>query len=114
MSKRIVPDQAESGKCLPDLICPQPACRARCCLVPARFQIHCPTCGWGCALTYPQQAELLDALHGISDLPLAAYLQILAAQTSSLPPASGQTASCGKALRARWPVVTLRLTGIRL
>ncbi len=80
MTELIVPEPPDPGNSPNDLICPIAGCRARCSFSSARFQVWCPTCGWQHDLTSSQHAELVDALLGISDLPLAQYLLILATQ----------------------------------
>lgn len=97
------------------LICPQPDCRAACTFASEARQIICPTCGWQHSLSAGEYDDLLDALDGISDLPIAAYLQILAAQDSPAPPppcggAFPQGTRAGDLL----PVFALLLAGARL
>lgn len=61
-----------------DLACPRPACRANCYFSSQAERIWCPTCGWIMNLTAEQATEITEALLGISELPIAQYLLILA------------------------------------
>ena len=68
-----------------DLICPR--CYAACTFSSTTRQVACLTCGWAVALTDTQHAEIVEALSGITTLPVPAYLHLLALQD----PASAAT-----------------------
>src|SRR6476469_1230853 len=86
MSDYMIPRSAQVRKSAADLspgtdlICPQPACRSGCYFSSPAHRVWCPTCGWALNLTTEQTIEITEALLGISDLPIAQYLIILAAQ----------------------------------
>src|SRR5689334_13470881 len=69
-----------------DLICPQ--CRGTCTFSSEQQFVAC-RCGWHHTLTDEQHTDLLDAIMGITDLNVPAYLTILAAGKQSPPPAAG-------------------------
>lgn len=72
-----------------DLVCPIAACRVACSFSSAQRRCWCARCGWSAALTPEQTAEIVDALAGITDLNVPAYLLGLAASAPPPPAASG-------------------------
>ncbi len=78
MCNLILTDSAPSRNPTSDLICPR--CYAVCSFSSAACCVRCIACAWAVTLTPDQHAELVEALTGISPLPVPAYLQILALQ----------------------------------
>jgi len=61
-----------------DLICP--TCHATCAFSSATRCVRCLSCGWVVTLTPDKASELVDALAGITTLPVPAYLHLLTLQ----------------------------------
>ena len=57
-----------------DFICPVPTCRATCAFSAQARCVTCRVCGLVLHLTAEQTAELVDAVLGISELHIPAYL----------------------------------------
>ncbi len=91
MNKYIIPRSAQARKSIADLypatdlICPQPGCRSGGYFSSPAERVWCPTCGWALTLTREQTTEIAEALLGISELPVAQYLLILATQRAGVP-----------------------------
>jgi hypothetical protein len=77
MSDSILADPARAPQLRADLLCPQLSCQAPLSFVPEARRLGCSRCGWSCALSAEECADLTDALAGITDLPLPVYLRIL-------------------------------------
>jgi len=60
----------------PDLLCP--TCHATCAFSSATRRVRCLGCGWTVTLAPDEATDLVDALAGITTLPLPAYLHVLA------------------------------------
>jgi len=69
-----------------DLICPR--CFAACTFSSTVRRVACLHCGWAVVLTDIQHTEIIEALTGVTTLPLPAYLQVLAL-TAPAPPSGG-------------------------
>ena len=76
MCKLILSDSSSSRNPTSDLICPH--CYTACSFASAARRVACVGCGWAVALTDAQAAEIVEALTGVTTLPLPAYLQVLA------------------------------------
>ena len=87
-----------------DLICPIADCRVACSFSSAAHRVWCARCGWSHRLTPEQTADLVDALAGITDLNLPAYLLGLAAGQPPPPVAGAVTPATGWGLVALPPV----------
>jgi len=61
-----------------DLLCPD--CRREVAFSSAKGRIWCLLCGWQHTLTADQARDLVDALAGITTLPVPAYLHLLTLQ----------------------------------
>ncbi len=61
----------------PDLLCPQLTCQTPLAWACDPLQLVCERCGWMTRLTAEHYADILDALTGITELNLPAYLVIL-------------------------------------
>jgi len=68
-----------------DLICPR--CYCTCSFSSAIRRVACLACRWAVALTDAQAAEIVEALTGVTTLPLPTYLQVLA--TTAPAPSPG-------------------------
>jgi len=71
----------------PDLLCPQLTCQTPLAWARDPPQLVCGRCGWTARLTTEQYTDIRDALAGITELNLPAYLLILAVAAR---PASGE------------------------
>jgi hypothetical protein len=82
---RLAPERKSETPPFPvtDLHCPRPECRSGCYFSSAGQRVWCPVCGWSYSLSAEQAAELADAVGGITDLPIAQYLQILASDDTA-------------------------------
>jgi len=84
MCNLILSDSISSRNPTSDLICPQ--CHSSCTFSATARRVICLTCGWAVVLTNEQHTEMVEALTGITTLPVAAYLTVLAL---AAPPAVG-------------------------
>jgi len=75
MCDPIVADLCDSCNPPTDLLCP--ACRHTCAFSSAAHRVRCLACGWAVTLAPDEAADLIDALAGITALPLPAYLHVL-------------------------------------
>jgi len=82
MCKFILSDSSGSRNPTTDLICPR--CYSICTFSSTARRVACLTCGWAVVLTNEQHAEIVEALAGITTLPIAAYLTVLALAGSSV------------------------------
>jgi len=76
MCDPIVPDLDSARNPPTDLICP--ACRHTCAFSSAVRRVRCLACGWTVTLAPDEARDLVDALAGITTLPVPAYLHVLA------------------------------------
>jgi len=76
MCNLILSDSASARNPQPDLLCPR--CYAACSFASTACRISCLGCGWAIVLTNEQHVEIIEALVGITTLPIAAYLMVLA------------------------------------
>ena len=76
MCNLILSDSSSSRNPTSDLICPH--CYTVCSFSSATRRVACVRCGWVVTLTPEQHAEIVEALAGITTLPVAAYLAVLA------------------------------------
>jgi len=83
----IVPDSPITCNPRSDRICPR--CYNICAFACDTHRVARTECGWAVALTDTQHAEIVEALAGVTTLPLPAYLQVLAATAPASP--SGDT-----------------------
>ncbi len=75
MCNPIVADSYDSCNPPSDLLCP--ACHALCAFSSRVRQVRCLACGWTVTLAPDEATDLVDALAGITSLPLPAYLHVL-------------------------------------
>ncbi len=87
MSDPILADPISTNRSRADLRCPQLICQAPLAWARDPPQLVCERCGWTAHLTAVHQADILDALAGITELNLPAYLRIL---DVAARPASGE------------------------
>ena len=87
MSKPIIPDPSPKHNSSEDLICP--TCRATCSFHSGTRRVACIGCGWAATLTPAQNADLLNAILGITELPIPAFLANLHVSDDPAPPTGG-------------------------
>jgi len=76
MCNLILSDSISSRNPTSDLICPQ--CHSSCTFSTTARRVICLACSWTVALTAEQLAEIVEALAGITTLPVGTYLTVLA------------------------------------
>ena len=81
MCSLIIPCPAQERKGqtteFPQTDLPCPHCQSACAFSSTDHRVRCQGCGWSHTLTDAEHSELVDAVLGISDLNLAAYLLVL-------------------------------------